>query len=488
MKEQLRSPSPRLSSGAKDATTIRKVETTTSSIEESDGETTASMTSSEEGSSPANVRNVSATQTRGKRVSRTSITRPEGFSPVKRVSKTLPPCGTSNKQSRVIKSVSENNTATKRTSGASKRSSGSWDTLARKSASFQNNNNAGVGGSRTSINKGHGGASKWSATSNTATPKDKLIVKLKKQVEMLQEHQKKTDISHKKTSQNLEVKLDDLRVADSILIDQLRSERNELKEQLEQSKDRIQSIGEEQEDAMQKELAAKRGLEHQLAEAHARIRKLSEAAMDDHIGGGDTNNNNKIDTLRERRRAIEAQMSSQGAVPRNNKNGENMRPQNTTDVDMEAVIKNLKDELEASKQVIVQQKEQLRMVFESQDGNNKNEKETTTDDESTWKSRFLAIQKRHLQLECDRAWSEFQLRNRITNDRLKFNRRLNHWKGQVQDLETKFNMLETVRATRRVSKSQQEEAVPQLAPVDDSSGGGKSTEEPPQRGWFGFRK
>ncbi|CAJ1957508.1 unnamed protein product [Cylindrotheca closterium] len=547
MPGQLRPPSPRINrssnsgSTTKDAT-IQKVDTF-STTAESDAETTISLTSSE-GSPPSNIRNVS-TEVKGKQVSGTSVSRPEGYAPVKRVSKNvLSPVGTSNRQSNVVKrtspsTLSKDNTAanktlppkvsTKRTSAASMRSSGGWDTLAKKSTGYRNSSSASVGsrtsinkknsalankgtvaassssvgsrasinkknsalankgtvaassssvGSRTSINKNL--ANKGTVTTNKANPKNELIAKLNKQVEMLQEKQKKADANHQKTTQHLEAKLDDLRMADSILIGQLRSERNDLKEQLDQANDRLQSIGEEHGDAMQKELALKGILEQQLAEAHARIGKLSEQAMDDHFGGS------KIDMLRERRRTIEAQMS-QGGQPNNNESAKDQlsnKPENRqVDVDMERVMKNLKDELEASKQVIVQQKEQLRLVLECQDSNN--EKETTnssSDDEGEWKARFLEIQKRHLQLECDRAWSEFQLRNRITNDSLKFNRRLKHWKDRVQDVETKLDTLETIRSAR------EQQQVPEVAPLDDSSGGSKSTEQPPERGWWGFRK
>eukprot|EP00526_Cylindrotheca_closterium_P013389 CAMPEP_0113628494 /NCGR_PEP_ID=MMETSP0017_2-20120614/14765_1 /TAXON_ID=2856 /ORGANISM="Cylindrotheca closterium" /LENGTH=523 /DNA_ID=CAMNT_0000538803 /DNA_START=35 /DNA_END=1603 /DNA_ORIENTATION=- /assembly_acc=CAM_ASM_000147 len=523
MPEQLRSPSPRLSSSTPKDATIQKAGRS-SSMAESDGETTVSVTSSEEESSPpSNVRNVSA-QVKGKRVSRTSVSRPEGYLPAKRVSKTSSPNTTPNRQSRVIvKPTSSSSSSTdsskdnavnqtlvnqtlasraaaKRTSGTSKRSSGGWDSLARKSTSYRNSTSS-VVGSRTSISKSSSLANKGTVTSssnnNKGNPKDELIAKLNKQVEMLQEKHKKADTSHQKTTQHLEARLEDLRLADSILIDQLRSERNELKEKLDQANDRIQSIGEEQQDAMQQELAAKLALEQQLAEAHARISKLSEQALDDHFGGG--GGGSKIGMLREKRRAIEAQMSHGGTVgvqpqtpPPLPSQPEKSKPK--TDVDMEAVIKNLRDELEASKQVIVQQKEQLRLVLESQDSSSSNENETTKVDKEEWKARFMDIQKRHLQLECDRAWSEFKLRNRITNDSLKFNRRLNHWKGEVQELETKLNnstLEKTEERTRAQGAQQQEQQqqqiqeqqVQEVAPVDNSRGGNKSTGQPPQRGW-----
>lgn len=411
------------------------------SFAESDGETTLSMTSSEDGSPTSNIRNVSA-DIKARRVSRTSISRPEGYSPAKRASSTK----------------------------ISARTSGGWEHLARKSTSYRNSSASSVG-SKSSKKS----SSKSTGSSGKGNPKDELIAKLNKQVEMLQEKQKKIDTSHLKTTQNLEAKLEDLRAADSILIGQLRNERNDLKDQLDQAKDRIQSIGEDQELVLQKEQASKRALEQQLAEARARIQKLSEQAMDDHFGGS------KIDVLRERRRAIEAQIGgSGGSKPENNE----AQPQisvtenqnGPTHADMELVIKNLKDELEASKQVIVQQKEQLRLVLGIQENNEKEtDANTSGADEGGWKARFLELQKRHLNLECDRAWSELQLRNRITADSLKFNRRLQHWKQQVEDLESKLNTLQMIRDRVRGT---QEVAHQHTVAVEDDK---------PARGWWGRR-
>jgi hypothetical protein len=120
--------------------------------------------------------------------------------------------------------------------------------------------------------------------------------------------------------------------------------------------------------------------------------------------------------------------------------------------DVQTVIKNLQDELKAAKEVIYQQKMQLKQNKEADTGNGSDEdhdhEEQATDvygrinltvgNTMPLEKRYKDLQKKYATLEIDRAWGEFQLRDRITNDALKFHRRLRHWKKQNEELQTQL--------------------------------------------------
>jgi hypothetical protein len=92
------------------------------------------------------------------------------------------------------------------------------------------------------------------------------------------------------------------------------------------------------------------------------------------------------------------------------------------------VIVNLKDELKAAHEVIRQQRVQVENAMQLQS----NEESKSGDSESGIAANantvplleFRKLKQRYTQLEIDRCWAEFQLRDRITNDALKFHRRI----------------------------------------------------------------
>ena len=93
------------------------------------------------------------------------------------------------------------------------------------------------------------------------------------------------------------------------------------------------------------------------------------------------------------------------------------------------VIVNLKDELKAAHEVIRQQRVQVESAMKD-----KNSEESKTEDsnagpvaadaEMVPAEEFRKLKEKYTQLEIDRCWAEFQLRDRITNDALKFHRRI----------------------------------------------------------------
>ena len=112
------------------------------------------------------------------------------------------------------------------------------------------------------------------------------------------------------------------------------------------------------------------------------------------------------------------------------------------------VIVNLKDELKAAHEVIRQQRVQVKTAMKSsKEAQEKNSSSATKNDGgeqevSTAPSEesaevatpvdsptisaleYRKLKERYTQLEIDRCWGEFQLRDRITNDALKFHRRI----------------------------------------------------------------
>lgn len=96
------------------------------------------------------------------------------------------------------------------------------------------------------------------------------------------------------------------------------------------------------------------------------------------------------------------------------------------------VIVNLKDELKAAHEVIRQQRVQVESAMQHKSAEESKsddpEPESNTNDsaeESTIPiEEFQKLKERYTKLEIDRCWAEFQLRDRITNDSLKFHRRI----------------------------------------------------------------
>jgi len=97
------------------------------------------------------------------------------------------------------------------------------------------------------------------------------------------------------------------------------------------------------------------------------------------------------------------------------------------------VIVNLKDELKAAHEVIRQQRVQVESAMQhklteeskSDDPDSESSKPTILADDSTVPAlEFRKLKDQYTKLEIDRCWAEFQLRDRITNDALKFHRRI----------------------------------------------------------------
>jgi len=94
------------------------------------------------------------------------------------------------------------------------------------------------------------------------------------------------------------------------------------------------------------------------------------------------------------------------------------------------VIVNLKDELKAAHEVIRQQRVQVEsamvtdVVKEDSKSDDEPVKPIFADDSSVAATELRKLKDRYTQLEIDRCWAEFQLRDRITNDSLKFHRRI----------------------------------------------------------------
>jgi hypothetical protein len=104
------------------------------------------------------------------------------------------------------------------------------------------------------------------------------------------------------------------------------------------------------------------------------------------------------------------------------------------------VIINLQDELRACKQVIRQQKSQVEHLILASEPQKEtqHQHQVEQEQENECKQKFLNLQAKYSELQNNRAWAEFQFRDRISNDSLKYHRRLIHWKSKNQQLEEEF--------------------------------------------------
>ncbi len=188
-------------------------------------------------------------------------------------------------------------------------------------------------------------------------------------------------------------------------------------------------------------------------------------AMDAIVSDEDTQTrSDKLQKLKDFRRSRESQLK------------ELVLDSQNSPTDVQSVIRNLQDELKAAKEVIWQQKLQLKELAEQHQYQEEKQHLTTTTAESSssdtnmdtdmnlvmWKSKYLTLQQKYTKLEIDRAWSEFQLRDRITNDALKFHKRLRHWKEQTEQIQHQLEdtMEQQAKETKelRSSLSRQEQA------------------------------
>ena len=129
--------------------------------------------------------------------------------------------------------------------------------------------------------------------------------------------------------------------------------------------------------------------------------------------------------------------------------------QNSPTTDMQSLIQNLQDQLKAAKIVILGQQQKILRARNEQEGgqpqppaaiiekeeigdtkqDDSAEQRTDSSSSSSWKEKYHELDRRYTQLELHRALGEFELRDRITDDALKFHRRLGHWKQQTELLQ-----------------------------------------------------
>ena len=175
----------------------------------------------------------------------------------------------------------------------------------------------------------------------------------------------------------------------------------------------------------------------------------------------------RLEQLRSSRKSREVQLKELVQEQQNHQqHAHTNAPSNPVDVtDIAKVIVNLKDELMAAHEVIRQQRTQLENAVDSQiqNQNHTNEQlsggsigqissaqaagehggvENTDLPELSYNrdavpgDKFRKLQEKYSQLQVDRAWGEFRLRDRITDDALKFHRRLKHWKDECNKLQS----------------------------------------------------
>ncbi|KAL3905296.1 MAG: hypothetical protein SGILL_009735, partial [Bacillariaceae sp.] len=210
-----------------------------------------------------------------------------------------------------------------------------------------------------------------------------------------------------------------------------------------------------------------------LAEIQSHSREIPEHSM--------RSNRSRLDELRQSRRDQESQLldmvqKQHASTPRAGQEDDTA----VDPTDVMKVIVNLRDELAAAQQVIEQQRVIMEaladQIPESSDKEETAEKleqisslvgwfsygttqesddEIDTEPEELSKplppdsvplKQYEELQARFSKLQMDRAWSEFQLRNRITNDALKFHRRLRHWKDQSIELRCEIQNMENDHA------------------------------------------
>lgn len=160
--------------------------------------------------------------------------------------------------------------------------------------------------------------------------------------------------------------------------------------------------------------------------------------------------------------------------------------QNQYDMEEVKIIINLQDELKASREAIAQLKSQIELISLGKEGRDEenyhdklldiafqqtSQEKEVVDEENMkvieddsmfhFKRRFQELKQQLSQLEINRALGEFELRDRITNDSLKYHRRLIYWKEKCQELEktlAKVNAqhkieLKELRTTMKLSAS-----------------------------------
>jgi hypothetical protein len=336
---------------------------------------------------------------------------------------------------------------------SSRRSMSDWDSLTRKSSTIRQ-------------------------TSAKDKEKDDLIRKLKRQVDQLQQQQKESKLTRQQKVEDYEAKLEDLKNDNKILIQHLTGERNDLQAKLIQAQEKMHVMELKREQASEESSASIVVMQAELAQAQERIQAME---LDREQLAKATSSSRKVDVSRERDKIIDSQIQSSptdvkavfAAFDGETAEAQDLRVRgqstetylknnffesHSPPLDVQAAMLNLQDELEASKQVIFQQKEQLRLLITRRHGDEGDQ--DLLEEDNDWKLRYQQIQTKHSQLQNDRAWGEFQLRNRITNDSLKYRRRLLHWKEEVQELENKVQVLREFEPMNHAASG-----VPHLVPV-----------------------
>jgi hypothetical protein len=250
-------------------------------------------------------------------------------------------------------------------------------------------------------------------------------------------------------------------------VEKLTAEQEELKQQLQEAQKRIQELEGENSSSLQranKDIS----VEQLKAPSKSPRRGVSRTASSSTHSSGHSSSTSlspersaRLEELRNSRRSREVYLKE--LVQEQQHQQQIQAASNPVDVtDVATVIVNLKDELMAAHEVIRQQRSQLEAVFDTQNhtttlaGRNNGQigpisptqsageqgGGEMTDSAVVYYSRdvvsaekYRKLQARYSQLQADRAWGEFRLRDRITDDALKFHRRLKYWKDECNTLQ-----------------------------------------------------
>jgi hypothetical protein len=140
-----------------------------------------------------------------------------------------------------------------------------------------------------------------------------------------------------------------------------------------------------------------------------------------------------------------------------------------------AVYDDMRDELLAAYQVIRRQRLRLQEMEET---STRNEATTMTEADDEDPLHVIANLKDQIsQLENEKAWTEFQLRTRITKNSLTYGEKIRHWKRQAHDWKTRFEAAWDDRQSQlQVLKSQEKRGrastiLPQQPSLGDQQAG-----------------
>jgi hypothetical protein len=125
-----------------------------------------------------------------------------------------------------------------------------------------------------------------------------------------------------------------------------------------------------------------------------------------------------------------------------------------------AQIQDLQNQQQEKKEAVQQQQQEEEIINEPSSSSSKNDSDVVVDFPNLdyWKRKYRILQKRYSQLENDRALGEWMLRNRITEDSLKYHRRLIHYKKNKQTTELQLQssrlMIQSAQTTHQKQTQQ----------------------------------